>query len=283
MEVLQLKDYEKMAEDVVSDFIEKEAALNDSILKIAQDRDMNPEQIKRLVELSNTKAFLKMFKDNSEEKKDEFDVADPREILRRFYSGDSQPRSIKITKVTISKIPGDELELDFPDMMRATREGVKETAPVPSEEKSASFTTTEAPYRNKKDIMKLRKVAEELMNRVYDSEHTYNDKLDKVASDFCALYGPDYKDFEKEAILRYGKEDRYVKHALEDIRSCIKWSEPMYCPDNKAFIHKVASEPTEQIVVLNDMCNLKRIQVKYAEGIKVVNRKLESLLRNEEN
>lgn len=291
MEILQVSDYEKMAEDVVTDFVSKNTNLNDGILKIAKERDLNSEQIKRLVEMSNTKTFLKKFAEkNDGDKVVNFDVADAQKILQQFYS-EPTPKAIKITKVTITKIPGSDLEIDFPDMMRSIREGLPEKeveeSPEP-EEKAASekIDALESPVLTKKAkyklVLRMRKIAEELMNRVYESEHDFLEERDKIASEFCKLYGPEYTDFEKDAMHRFGSEDIFVKHALEEIRRCIKWNKPMYAPTEKEMAQKIAGLETEEIKSLRKMAELKKVQVKYAEGLKIVNNKLESLLNEKD-
>lgn len=283
MEGLQVSDYERMSDTVVNDFLKEDVNLNDGILKVAQERDLNPEQVKRLVEMSNTKTFLKKFSEKDDgDKNVNFDVADSNKILKAFYSDDA-PKSIKITKVTISRVPGNDLELDFPDMMRSIRENIPEPVKEEKEEKAASEkidTTEEVKITKKakyKTTLRLRKIAEELLNRVYESEYSYNDERDKLASEFCKLYGPDYREFEKDAILHYGTEDIYAKYALEDIRKCIRWDKPMYSASKNELLQKVAGFETPELETFKKMCELKKVQQKYAEGLKVVNQKLEKL------
>ena len=287
MEVLHISDYEKYAEGVSNDFVEKGACLNDGILKVAKDKDMNPDQIKRLVEMANTKTFLKLFKDKDGTDRDvDFDVADAGNILKKFYSV-GEPKVMKITRVTISKVPSQDFELDMPDMMRTEREPStpKIIAIKEGEEKIASLDIQEdnAEGVRLRSVMKLRKVAEELMNRVYESEHEFVDGIDKLSADFASLYGPSYSEFEKDAVHRFGKNDPFIKFALNEIRANIRWDKDMYSPTDEILATKIASEKTEQITCLQTACACKKLQVKYAEGIKVVNKRLEELLKDEEN
>ena len=94
--VLGADNYVKIAEEIVSDFLEKKSDLNSGILKVAEDMDLNPDQIKRLVEQANTQTFLKMFGDKEvKDKNIDFDVADPKKILSSFY-GKPGNKSIQI-------------------------------------------------------------------------------------------------------------------------------------------------------------------------------------------
>ena len=277
MSVLQIADYEKMADEIVSEFIENKKDLNTSILKKAQENEFNSEQIKRLVELSNTKAFLKVFspEKTGEDKNTEFDVADPNKILKEYFANPPEP-----TKV--SHVSTDDFDLDIPDMMQRIRAGVAEVEEPKTEEKSAELIDSNAdisiiPEARMKTVMRLRKVAEELLNRIYESEHDYIDELDKTASEFCKLYGPDYAEAEKIIVLRYG-DDEFIKHALEDIRKNIRWTAAMYNPSASEIINKVASEETVEVKSIVKMAGFKKVQVKYAEGLKVVNTKLSELM-----
>lgn len=50
----------KMAERAVDNFIAQNAALDDATAQEAQQNNLNPDQVKRLVEAANTQAFLKL-------------------------------------------------------------------------------------------------------------------------------------------------------------------------------------------------------------------------------
>jgi hypothetical protein len=68
---------------------------------------MNPEQIKRLVEMTNTSKFLDKFKDTSgEDRFVDFDVLDPEDIIKKFL-GDSPEISSKSKglSITVEKGP----------------------------------------------------------------------------------------------------------------------------------------------------------------------------------
>ena len=71
-------DYESRSEEAAVALVDDGTPLQDSIVKIAKRDSMNPEQIKRLVEMSNTASFLRMFGKTagSEDRMVDFDVAD---------------------------------------------------------------------------------------------------------------------------------------------------------------------------------------------------------------
>jgi hypothetical protein len=74
----QLKD---LSVRVVEGFINDKMSLNDGIAKYASEMELNVDQTKRLVETSNTIAYLKLQKE-AEDRTFEFPVADYNEVMR---------------------------------------------------------------------------------------------------------------------------------------------------------------------------------------------------------
>lgn len=64
------------AQDIVTDFLDNKTTLNEGVIKKAADLGFNTEQTKRLIERTNTEAFLRIYPEDTE-----FDVASPEAIL----------------------------------------------------------------------------------------------------------------------------------------------------------------------------------------------------------
>lgn len=64
------------AHEIVSDFLDKKASLNDGVIKKASDLGLNTDQTQRLIERTNTEAFLRIFPGDTE-----FEVASPEVVL----------------------------------------------------------------------------------------------------------------------------------------------------------------------------------------------------------
>lgn len=265
------QDYEYLADQAVESFVRSKTPLNDTIVKIAGEHDFNPDQVKRLVEMANVKAFLKIFREPGRTESDvDFDVADSDSILKKFYAAPGG-QSVTITKVTVNKMPTSDLpyefESDCPDMNRTSRHGA-----LPS------FSLDAEPAARGPDrhviIMKLRKVAEELVEKVYDTEHTYIDSLDKIASEFAHLYGPDYAVFEKEAMHVYGDS---VEPLLGDIRNALRWTKPMYKLEKTASGRMMVDTTRAEFCEFDKMVETKKAQVKYAKAAKLAKQKLKGL------
>lgn len=262
--VFQKEDFERMGETVAENFLSKKVPLNDTVLKIASENEMNPEQIKRLVEAANVKTFLKLFeRPENKDSNIEFDVADHGDVMKRYYA---PKKSISITKITITP-SGDDNEFagDMPSMMRSIRHG--------GLAKVAEEVAESAPSVDKYDIIeKLRRVDQDLVMKIYEEEHEYVECLEKISSEFAKLYGPDYPKFEREALHLHGSS---VAPILEDIRHNIRHTAPMA---EKTASRIVVDTNTPEMKTFSKMVQHKTAQVKYAQAVKITRSKLKGLL-----
>ncbi len=85
MPILREQDFDKMATEVVNQFLSGSAKLADAAAHAAMSAGMNPDQIERLVQSANTMAFLRMMEQRKEQGQDlthEFDPIDSRQVIR---------------------------------------------------------------------------------------------------------------------------------------------------------------------------------------------------------
>lgn len=64
------------AHDIVTDFMDKKASLNDGVMKKASELGLNSDQTQRLIERTNTEAFLRVYPSTTD-----FEVASPEVVL----------------------------------------------------------------------------------------------------------------------------------------------------------------------------------------------------------
>lgn len=119
MPVFNRSDLEDMASGIVRAFLDSGKGLEDGVLECAKDNSMNSDQIKRLVEMANTSAFLDLFKGTSgDDRMVEFKVANPDIVIKRYYSSSpegSNP-STSVSRITMSVMdPGISSESSFFD------------------------------------------------------------------------------------------------------------------------------------------------------------------------
>jgi len=203
---------EKMAQNVVNRFLTEKVALTEGVTEEAQTNDLNPEQIKRLVEAVNTGTFLHKF-NNPESKDDrmvEFETADPNAVMNRLLDGAQQ-------EMTDDAAPTDDDDgaLDMFRDLPATRENVPASAPSAPTQPPADNRDGMRPS----DLLKLRKTAELLREKTYQHQVTYTEGFKKLATLFTKSNGPAFEAFELDAFYKHGEQ---AIPFLSTLRTCLR-------------------------------------------------------------
>lgn len=86
MPVLSERDFDKLAAQVVDQFLAGDTQLASAAAKVASSSQLNPDQIERLVQTANTQTFLRMMDQRKEAGEEdlmhEFDPIDSRQVIR---------------------------------------------------------------------------------------------------------------------------------------------------------------------------------------------------------
>lgn len=208
MRNLRPEDYEKLAQTVVDTFIDHDTPLSDGVVKVARELELNPNQIRNLTQLSNVNAHLRLFEKRAEDKIVEFTPVDPRAVIHAVLQEST-------TEKTASDDERYNRDLDFfGDFAQRKSEPTEKLAEVEDNGKPAH-----GPDYRTNLVLRLQKVAEELNSQRLQHAHTYVEELDKLASEFAKLYGPDFGSFEKDAVSRFGQ---LAVPTLNDIRSRLR-------------------------------------------------------------
>lgn len=233
MRELREEQFEKMAKAVVAQYLNESTPLEKGVVKMALEQQLNPDQIKNLVQLANMMAHLTLF----DQKKDgdkviEFEPADPSSVLKQIYREGPTSEEVPVESTVpdrASDMFGGMSELldKVKDMLGhggvPAPEAVEEVVEGPGEPEAVSVS----PQKKQMLIIKIRKVAEDLNDRRLQCAHEYKEELDKLATVFAKLYGPDLDEFEKDAMSARGHAALPV---LSDIRRCLRM-EPLSSGD----------------------------------------------------
>lgn len=215
MRVLQPEDFEKLARVVVNEYLDNSTPLEEGVVKTALENELNPDQIKNLVQQANTMAHLSLFdKKDDGDKVIDFDPADPAVVLKQIYQGEPEESSCPLADdgglSGVSDMFGDlpELAEKIRDMVggEVVEESAPEAAPV-------------SPAKKQTLIIKIRKVASALNDTKLQRAWEYKEEMDKLAAVFAKLYGPDHAEFEKDALCARGAAATPI---LGDIRCCLR-------------------------------------------------------------
>jgi len=241
-------DFEIMAAEIADGFIKRGESLESSILSKARSSMMNSDQIKRLVEMANTSAFLDMFKGKSgEDRMVEFKVADPKVVISKYYNGrapDGSPAS-SVSKTTVSVVDysdddddsnffddiarkfggagcGCEEDCDCSDCQDDSDTGLAGTIKS-LDEKTASYEGAS----NYGSLDKFRKqdITESLTTKLAFCEDDFSQAANDIAAKFKGIYSRDkYAEFELSAIARHGNSALPVLQAVRSRLSMEKIS-----------------------------------------------------------
>lgn len=190
--MLTEQQLDKLAHQVVDRFLLEKVALTDGVVETARQEDLNPEQIKRLVESVNNLTFLKKFNGtpSGQDRVVEFETANPNAAIQRLLE-DAKAECNPGAEETKTSAYND---LPF------TRAGLPEALP---EEKTAAAPEPRSPDKSL-TILKLRKTAELLDEQKYQARMGLTETLEDLATRFTRVGGATFEAFEKDAFYKWG-------------------------------------------------------------------------------
>jgi len=220
MPVFTRHDIDNLGFKAAKDFQEG-IPLHTSIVKMARDNSMNPEQIKRLVESANTTAFLNAFKEKTgNQRMVEFDVADPSKVINEAIDGSSEHKSspsgsaVSIT-ITVDKDTSglhDTVDNENIPTMNTSVDKVASYDDL-SVVKLASINSSPmelTPYTR-------HKLEDNLLTKIADYNYRAIDIADDIARDYKSIYTQEkYAGLELDALSLYGNQ---ALPALQMVRS----------------------------------------------------------------
>lgn len=277
MRVLQAEDFEKMARTIVDDYLEKEVPLAEGLAKTSEDLGLNPDQIQNLVQLANTLAHLTLFENKDDgDKVVEFSPADPDDVMKKIYKENPVPESDGCGSYEEAMPPTDKATDffgDFPDLTGKLREALNpnaEDGDVSSEPGDGA-----SPHRRSMMIIKIRKVASELKDRELAAAIEYREELDKLAAEFAHLYGPNYTNFEKDALALRGE---LAIPALTDIRACLRIPGDTFVREGLDKKGHVVDVQTKELQSLDKLIKLGEDHRDYAQAHELLQQKVGGIL-----
>lgn len=205
MALLDDSKLEKLATNVVENFLMQNTPLTDSVIKHAEEENFNPEQIKRLVEAVNNMAFLRKF-EGAEDRMaaSEFQPADAnaamhrmldtaKELMASLPSGTSDVSNDTATtlKDLVSDLPNTRPEEQCDDLSGTA---------------SKTLDIDEPSVKGTIMILKLRKTAELLRDQEYEAQIRFTETFQKLATQFTRLNATPFTTFEKDAFYQWGSQ-----------------------------------------------------------------------------
>ena len=227
-------DFDKLADDISNDFLESGIPLNEGIKGVAIRSQLNPEQIRRLVEKTNTLATVKVIK-SAMDKRAEFTLADSAIILADTHGSLEDTEGTAKTAEDTDGIP-----MSLPDCRK--------------KEYSDSFLKLAASYtsgeqsrpkhdKNIVEIFRLENEATGILNAKIACELQVQDNIDFIISEFSVWNAPDFSKFANEAITVYGDSLAPVLAKIaEYISEPVNFCKVAYVVDDSDLLIKKAGD-----------------------------------------
>src|ERR1700745_1814795 len=223
MPVLREQDFDKMAGEVVDQFLGGHAKLAQAAAKIAIDHGLNPDQSERLVQSANTMTFLRMMDQRKQagvgDLMHEFDPIDSRQIIRIVIDN----AGIHISPHGGESAMAHQDQEELPDEMSPHHAGgIPEGMPGHEENETPEEEAAEqaaARPKNNEDkeppekkpskeaaIMRARKLAGILEDQRKQAEWAFEDRFNDLVGRFRQVTnGPSFYEFEKDAMAEFNE------------------------------------------------------------------------------
>ncbi len=271
-------DFDDMSFKIAEQFSGGESDLNSAVLKMAADKSMNPEQVKRLTEAVNTTVFLKLFKDKpSQDKMVEFDVADPQIVLDKMLGSDSEHKSTLgggLSIIIKSDVDNSDVDSDTSSFFDDIIDEVKSAA-VGSRDKTAAYSSdyidrdihrvtfekTAKRLDIKSNVHRVHQARETLLTKQASINITSSDLADEIASSFRGIYTRDkYAEFEAGILASFGNKAipglQMVRSRLgmDKISRALTGAEESFLSDRLVVEDSTAHTKMGQLVSLTEDC-----------------------------
>lgn len=210
------KDFKGMATIVVNKHLSTGSPLEDCIVSMAVKKELTPEEVKRLVEKSNTQLSLEHLR--TEDRKEPFKLAKYERVIIRTHPTDDadNDEENQWDKENDALDEAENRHDDADNAKTASLLPVTRRRYIPKDifgvhmQKRASKQDTLLP----RDLFTLKKSLEEQKLAKFAEERAIQDKLDWLASEFSVYKAPDFAKFASDSVALCGDIARPVLAGL---------------------------------------------------------------------
>lgn len=224
MRALREQDYDVMAGRVVDQFLQKGTKLADGAVAEAMQGQLNPDQIERLVQASNTLAFLRLMDarkaEGAPDLTHEFEPVDTRSVLQSIIGGGPELAG----EQSAAPISAEHDDAPLPDEMGSLRKpspvgdgkAIQDhdgpfANPKREPQKAQKPPAKAADKDARKEAMvrghRLAKLASVFDDQLFEAESNFDDGYGRLVRSFKLAHGaPSFDVFEKDAMSVEGDE-----------------------------------------------------------------------------
>jgi hypothetical protein len=258
---------EKRATAVVDRFLREKVALTDGVVAAAQEENLNPEQLKRLVEAVNNMAFLKKFEGAPDRMNaSEFEPASADAALQQLVDqagaesdGAELPgQPTAVDNGSNGQNSGINTADDLVAALPMTRPG-ESPLPPPTQQPPPA----ESPVSGAKMAMRLEKTAEQLRDARLQAQYRFTDEFQRLATYFTRSDAPPFEAFEQDALYKWGAVA--IPH-LGALRAVLRKSPAEYDPTVNTKVARIIDSRTPAMGSFQALLEEADKMVKAAHG-----------------
>ena len=253
---------EKRATEVVTRYLTEKVALTDGVTDVAMQDNLNPEQLKRLVETVNNMTFLKKFEGAPDRvAASEFEPADADAALNRIVDQAGQEPSGSHgdrPPTEHAEVPGGVSSAeDFAAALPNSRPETQPLPPPPPPDPLAPMKVSSA-----RVLIGLRKTAEQLRDERYQAQYRFTDTFQKLATHFTRVRNADaFEEFERDALYKHGHSA--VTH-LGALRAVLRKPSATYDGDYSTKVARVIDSRSPTLQMFSNLLGYSDAMLKTA-------------------
>ncbi len=279
MPVLRDQDFDKMASDVVDQFLSGKMKLAQAAAKQASDARLNPDQIERLAQSANTMTFLRLMdrakQAGAGELTEEFDPIDSGQVIKIVIDS----TGVHITPPPGMPVEHDEAEHELPNEMAATRAPVGEGEAMlaagkdePKSPKKDDEEKEESPKEAQFRVLRMRKLAGILEDQYKQAELAFEDTSKLLTDRFRRAYQDvSFETFEKDALAECGDEvGIQVLNAIRAERRLPALDTQVAFEKSAALQDRHVSSETSELTLFETLVKIAREAAQLQRGVELV-------------
>lgn len=220
-------DFPNLANKIITDYFSKSRSLQEGVIDVAKAKKLNPEEIKRLVEKTNTLAVVKMLQ-VSEDKKGTIPVVNYESVLEITH-----PEKVEEDR-DVDSVVKIASEFRIPNTREKNRLFTK--VAFPTLEKTASQKKKVLP-----EIFKLETEVQKVTQEKVACECAAQDGIDYIVSEFYKWKAPSFSKFASEAHAIVGEKCKFLLDKMAEYLSTkVEYDDPSYVDDRDPLLQKFA-------------------------------------------
>lgn len=238
------KDFSSMASGIVLDYVQSGTPLEDGIVKMSEERQLCPEEVRRLLEKTNMAMSLHLLK-TADDKKGSVPLAEYAKVISRTHGDDELAKTAS--------------EHSYQGLTNTRDKQISLAAHMCSGRQVKTASSNKAASKAAVSrIFSAQRNLENARHKKIAMEMCVQDRIDYLASEYSTWRGPDFNKFASESLTLYGDVARPV---LQGLAAYLR------VPESFEKQASVVDDRTPHMKAMGEICQGLRELVKNASEI----------------